>query len=59
MRKRLYIRATGKVTGTVRYGQLEVECGGQISGDVQAQPRRRGGAAPAARRRRLPGDLKI
>jgi cytoskeletal protein CcmA (bactofilin family) len=38
VRKRLYIRATGKVTGTVRYGQLEVECGGQVSGDVQSQP---------------------
>lgn len=38
VRKRLLIRATGKVTGTVRYGQLEVECGGQVSGDVQAQP---------------------
>ena len=38
VRKRLLIRATGKVTGTVRYGQLEIECGGQISGDVQAQP---------------------
>jgi cytoskeletal protein CcmA (bactofilin family) len=35
--KRLLIRATGKVTGTVRYGQLEIECGGQISGDVQVQ----------------------
>jgi cytoskeletal protein CcmA (bactofilin family) len=38
VRKRLLIRATGKITGTVRYGQLEVECGGQISGDIQAQP---------------------
>ena len=38
VRKRLYIRATGKVTGTLRYGQLEIECGGQVSGDVQAQP---------------------
>ncbi len=37
VRKRLLIRATGKITGTVRYGQLEVECGGQISGDIQAQ----------------------
>jgi cytoskeletal protein CcmA (bactofilin family) len=36
VRKRLLIRATGKITGTVRYGQLEVECGGQISGDIQA-----------------------
>ncbi len=37
VRKRLYIRASGRVTGTVRYGQLEIECGGQISGDVQVQ----------------------
>ena len=38
VRKRLLIRATGKVSGTIRYGQIEIECGGQISGDVQAQP---------------------
>ena len=37
VRKRLLIRSTGKVVGTIRYGQLEVECGGQISGDVQFQ----------------------
>jgi cytoskeletal protein CcmA (bactofilin family) len=36
VRKRLLIRATGRVSGTIRYGQLEIECGGQISGDVQA-----------------------
>jgi cytoskeletal protein CcmA (bactofilin family) len=38
VRKRLLIRATGKVTGTIRYGQIEIECGGQISGDIHAQP---------------------
>jgi cytoskeletal protein CcmA (bactofilin family) len=38
VRRRLLIRASGRVAGTVRYGQLEIECGGQISGDVQAQP---------------------
>jgi cytoskeletal protein CcmA (bactofilin family) len=38
VRKRLVIRATAKVTGTVRYGQLEVEAGGQISGEILAQP---------------------
>lgn len=38
VRRRLLIRATGRVTGTIRYGQIEVECGGQISGDVQANP---------------------
>lgn len=38
VRKRLLIKATGRVAGTIRYGQIEIECGGQISGDVQAQP---------------------
>ncbi|MBV9861984.1 MAG: polymer-forming cytoskeletal protein [Alphaproteobacteria bacterium] len=37
-RKRLFIKASGRVSGTIRYGQLEVEAGGQISGDIQAQP---------------------
>jgi cytoskeletal protein CcmA (bactofilin family) len=38
VRKRLLIRASGRVVGTIRYGQIEIECGGQISGDIQAQP---------------------
>ncbi|HMK68058.1 MAG TPA: polymer-forming cytoskeletal protein, partial [Stellaceae bacterium] len=38
VRRRLLIRATGRIVGTVRYGQIEIECGGQISGDIQAQP---------------------
>ena len=36
VRKRLFIRATGRVSGTIRYGQIEIECGGQISGEIQA-----------------------
>jgi cytoskeletal protein CcmA (bactofilin family) len=35
VKKRLLIRSTGKVTGTVRYGQIEIECGGQLSGEVK------------------------
>lgn len=42
-RKRLVIRATGKVTGTIRYGAMMVEEGGSLSGDVAALA-----AAPAA-----------
>jgi cytoskeletal protein CcmA (bactofilin family) len=38
VRKRLLIKSTGRVAGTIRYGQIEIECGGQISGDIQAQP---------------------
>jgi len=36
VRKRLLIKATGRVSGTIRYGQIEIERGGQISGDIQA-----------------------
>jgi cytoskeletal protein CcmA (bactofilin family) len=34
VRKRLLIRASGQVSGTIRYGQLEVECGGRLAGDI-------------------------
>ncbi len=44
-REHLVVRATGRVTGKVRFGELEIERGGQIVGDVQvfvegAAPRR-------------------
>lgn len=32
---RLIVRSTGRVTGTIRYSAVEIEPGGQISGDVQ------------------------
>ncbi len=50
VRNRLLIHATGKISGKIRYGMLEVECGGQISGDVQMvsaeEAKRSGAAAP-------------
>ena len=36
VRKRLLVRSGGVVTGKIRYGQIEIELGGQISGDVQS-----------------------
>jgi cytoskeletal protein CcmA (bactofilin family) len=36
--KRLYIRASGRVLGTVRYGQFEVERGGRIEGSAAYDP---------------------
>jgi cytoskeletal protein CcmA (bactofilin family) len=45
VRKRLLIKSTGRVSGTIRYGQIEIECGGQISGDIQAQPSEAAGEA--------------
>lgn len=34
VRKRLFVRSSGKLTGTVRYGELELERGGQIAGNI-------------------------
>lgn len=34
-KQKLVIRSGGSVTGTIRYAQLEVESGGEISGDIQ------------------------
>jgi cytoskeletal protein CcmA (bactofilin family) len=36
-RKRLVVYATGKVSGTIRYGALMVEEGGTISGNIASQ----------------------
>ena len=33
-REKLVIHATGKVTGTIRYGKIVIEEGGQLSGEV-------------------------
>ena len=33
--KRLLIRATGRVSGTIAYGEIEIERGGKISGEIK------------------------
>ena len=35
-RERLVIHKTGRVTGTIRYGRLSIEEGGEVAGDVAA-----------------------
>ncbi len=35
VRGRLTIRPTGRITGTVRYGEIEINAGGQINGELQ------------------------
>ena len=35
VRQKLVIYSTGKVTGTIRYGKLVIEEGGQLSGEIQ------------------------
>lgn len=49
VRGRLFIRATGRVTGTIRYGQIEVERGGRIAGDIEAVAEPAGPAEAVAR----------
>ena len=39
VRGRLLIRSTGRVNGTVRFGEIEVERGGQLSGSVSMLPK--------------------
>ncbi len=34
VRNTLFVRGTGQITGTIRYGQLELERGGQIAGNI-------------------------
>jgi cytoskeletal protein CcmA (bactofilin family) len=36
VRENLLIRSTGHVSGTVRYGKLHIEDGGEINGDVKS-----------------------
>jgi len=38
VRKRLIVRATGKIVAKVSYVQVEVEAGGQLSGEIQVLP---------------------
>src|SRR5260221_14399167 len=48
-RKQLVIRASGRVSGKVRYGKVAIEEGGEISGDIAALPETKGpGVARAA-----------
>ena len=35
VRGRLTVRSTGKITGSIRFGELAVDAGGQLIGDVQ------------------------
>jgi len=54
-RKQLIIRATGKLSGKVRYGKVAIEEGGELSGDIAALPETKGaGAARAADQARSP-----
>jgi cytoskeletal protein CcmA (bactofilin family) len=40
VRKRLLVRSTGRLSGTITYGEIEIERGGKISGVIQASGER-------------------
>ena len=47
-RQRLIVRAGGRVLGKIRYGQLEIERGGVLSGEVEVLPEAQIIQAPTA-----------
>lgn len=47
VRERLIVRSTGRIVGTIRYGELEVERGGIVSGTIEALSAKGGAAATA------------
>jgi cytoskeletal protein CcmA (bactofilin family) len=47
-RQRLIVRAGGKVLGKIRYGQLEIERGGVLSGEVEVLPEAQSVQTPTA-----------
>lgn len=48
VRERLTIRSTGRIQGKIRYGQIEIEPGGEISGEVQVAGRGQAALKPVA-----------
>ncbi|TMG73812.1 MAG: polymer-forming cytoskeletal protein [Betaproteobacteria bacterium] len=44
-RKQLVIRATGRVSGKIRYGKVAIEEGGELSGDIAALAAAKGAGA--------------
>ena len=55
---RLFLRATGHVNGTLSYGQIEVERGGEILGDIAVRASRGGPAASLPRIQPAPTPAK-
>ncbi len=47
VRGRLTVRSTGKINGSIRYGELAVEAGGQLTGDIQGVDAAKPAPAPA------------
>ncbi|MBX3492332.1 MAG: polymer-forming cytoskeletal protein [Parvibaculum sp.] len=58
VRKCLTINTTGRINGKVRYGELRVEQGGQISGEIQAEDAKDAPSRPASVKAAESGETK-
>lgn len=58
-RSQLVIHATGRVSGTIRYGKILVEEGGELSGEIRALSPERDAASNAGTRREPPATPGI
>lgn len=58
MRDKLVIYATGRVSGTIRYGKLVIEEGGQLSGQISFGTGDKARSATAAANAGAPSGLK-
>lgn len=56
VRHKLTVRAGGRISGSVRYGSIVIEAGGEVCGDMQALAPV---PAPAAEGAQAPADLDI
>lgn len=59
VRNRLVIYATGKVRGKITYGEIEIERGGEIAGEIKTSNTGTQAAAPRAQRQTAPKDDKV
>ncbi|MBP2229787.1 cytoskeletal protein CcmA (bactofilin family) [Azospirillum agricola] len=59
VRGRLTVRSTGKITGSIKYGELAVEAGGQLRGDIQIYSAAPNAAAPAPTSAPAPAPVEI
>ena len=59
-REKLTVRAQGRISGSIRYGRIVIESGGEISGDMQTlKPKNQDSARPSSPEDREPsGDRK-
>jgi cytoskeletal protein CcmA (bactofilin family) len=57
-RDKLTVRSSGRITGSIRYGRIVIESGGEISGDMQSLGSEAEGDSTSDRDGDAPGDRR-